>query len=246
MAWPSRVEEVAEQVHSLVIDQVEPLTGVQIRTADVTVKLVTRSRGHRGGVVKNVERVVPRTRPAAAGLAALVDVLWIALAVVAVRELAVTQGWATGEAWLPDVLERLDGRTADVLTAVVGGVLVVLVVLVVLGQLALYVALKPGRTTHLATTTDADLWLTRGALAALAHAVVDRQPGVVSVHAEPTRRRVTLHVVAREDRAGLEQRVRAALGEQLHPLTRLASSSVKDADENVKDAFNPDPTMTSG
>lgn len=164
--------------------------------------------------MKNVARIVPRARPAAAGLAALVAVLWIALAVVAVRELAVDQGWATGSPWLPAVLDALDGRTADVLAAVVGGVLVLL------GLITLYLALKPGRVTHLSTTTEADLWLTRGALAALAHAVVDRQPGVVSVHAETTRRRVRVHVVARDDRGGLEQRVRAALGERLGPLTR--------------------------
>lgn len=50
-AWPTRVDRVAEQVRGLVIDRVEPLTGVQIRTADVTVTLVTPDPGERRGRV---------------------------------------------------------------------------------------------------------------------------------------------------------------------------------------------------
>lgn len=165
--------------------------------------------------MSSVERIVPRARPAATWLGILVALLFVALAVVAVRELAVDQGWASGEPWLPAALEALQGRTADVATAVLG------VALALLGLLVLALALKPGRATHLATSTEHDVWLSRGALAALAYAVADRQAGVVSVQAAPSRsRRVRVRVVARDDRSGVEQRVRAALGARVEPLTR--------------------------
>lgn len=165
--------------------------------------------------MKSVEAIVPRARPAATGLGVLVALLWVALAVVAIRELTVGQGWATGESWLPAALDALQGRTADVATAALGGLVALL------GLVVLCLALKPGRATHLATTDDHDVWLSRGALAALAHGVVDRQAGVVSVDARSTRRRrVTVRVVARDDRAGVEQRVRTALAARVEPLTR--------------------------
>lgn len=166
--------------------------------------------------MRNPTGVVPRARPKAASLGVLVAVLLVALAVVAVRELAVDQGWATGSSWLQSLLDTLSGRTAGTAVLVVG------IVLVAVGVLVLHVALRPGRVTHLATTDDGDVWLTRGALAALAHEVVDRQAGVVSVDAEPAgRRKVKVRVVARDDRAGVEQQVRDALGRRLDPLTRL-------------------------
>lgn len=52
VTWPARVSEVAEQVRGLVVDRVEPLTGVQIRTADVTVHLVTPDPGERARRVR--------------------------------------------------------------------------------------------------------------------------------------------------------------------------------------------------
>lgn len=41
--WPTRVADVAAEVRTLVIDAVEPLVGVQLRRADVTVHVVPPS-----------------------------------------------------------------------------------------------------------------------------------------------------------------------------------------------------------
>lgn len=41
--WPTRVADVAAAVRTLVIDRVEPLVGVQVRRADVTVHVVAPS-----------------------------------------------------------------------------------------------------------------------------------------------------------------------------------------------------------
>lgn len=48
VVWPSVVTDVAQQVRDRVIDQVQPLVGVQIRTADVTVHVVPAEAGDRG------------------------------------------------------------------------------------------------------------------------------------------------------------------------------------------------------
>lgn len=147
----------------------------------------------------------PRARPATAGLGILVAVGLVALAVLGVHELAVDRGWASGSSWVKSVLDALDGRTADTATAVLGAAVAVL------GLLVLLVALRPGRATHVPTTGEPDVWLSRGAVAALAAATADRQVGVVEAGAEVSRRRITLRVVARTDRDGVETRVREAL-----------------------------------
>lgn len=147
----------------------------------------------------------PRARPAAAGLGVLVALGMVALGVVGVHELAVDRGWSRGSAWLPSLLDSLDGTTAGTATSVVGAVVAVLGLLVVL------LALRPGRVTHVPTTGRHEVWLSRGAVAALAAATTDRQEGVVTATAEPARRRVRLTVVARSGRDAVEQRVREAL-----------------------------------
>ena len=94
--WPAPVTRIATDVRDRVMHEAARLSGVFIRTVDVTVHVVTptTSTTSRGGPVS--VSTPPKARPAAALGAALFAVVLIAVAVVAVRDLAVSQGWATG------------------------------------------------------------------------------------------------------------------------------------------------------
>lgn len=148
---------------------------------------------------------VPRDRPAAAGLGVVVAIGMVALAVVGIHDLAVDRGWARGSAWIPPVVDGFDAWSAGTAATVLGGVAVVLGLVVVL------LSLRRGRVSHVAASGGRDLWLSRGASAALLQATADRQSGVVSARATATRRRIDVTVVARGPVADVESRVRSAL-----------------------------------
>lgn len=157
----------------------------------------------------------PKARPAAAATAAVLALVLIALAVVTVRELAVVQRWASGSSWSLDAVRALDGLTPSVGVAVVG------VVVALLGLLLVWLALKPAVRTHLQARSDGDLWLSSGAVAALAQGVADRAPGVISADATRVgRRRITVDVVTSGDAAAVAERVESALQTQVQGLTR--------------------------
>lgn len=167
-------------------------------------------------------RTPPRARPAAVVVAVLLALALIAVAVVAVRDLALAQGWATGTPWIRSVLNGLDGLGPSTGLAVVGALVGIV------GLLLMWLGLRPGRRTHLRGPGDADLWLSRGAVAALAQSTADRVAGVVSADASRTsRRRIIVDVVAsanpdadtRSDPQAVTERVRTALEADIAPLT---------------------------
>lgn len=162
----------------------------------------------------------PPTRTPAAGLvASLLAIALITLAVVAVRDLAVDQGWTSGSPWTPPLVSGLDGLTASTTVVVVGAVAGVLALLL------LYVVLKPARRTHGKGGDEAtDLWVTPAAVATLAREAADRTAGVRSAEARATRRSVSVTVAAEPSAGDVESAVRAAVDAQL---AGLASPSVK-------------------
>ncbi|GAA4672039.1 DUF6286 domain-containing protein [Nocardioides nanhaiensis] len=151
-------------------------------------------------------RTPPRARPAAVTTSAVLALVLIALGVVSVHDLAASQGWSSGSSWTRSVLDSVEGLTASVL------VVAVAVVLVLLGLVVLLTAFRPGRRTHLPTQGDADLWVSAGALAALAGASADRAPGVISAEATRIRpRSITVDVVTHQDPGTVEAAARAAV-----------------------------------
>lgn len=148
----------------------------------------------------------PRARPAVVSLAAILALLLIVVAVVALRDLAVEQGWVGGAPWSRGLVDSLDGLTPT--TAVVAAGIAV----VVLGLLVALAALRPGRKTHLRTTAKADLWLSPRAVAALAQSSAERAPGVISAEATRAgRRRIVVEVVTQQDRTTVTEAVRTAV-----------------------------------
>jgi len=141
----------------------------------------------------------------------------VGVAVVSIRDLAVDQGWAGGTSWSRSLLEALDGLRAST------GVVITSFVVAVVGALVVWLAVKPGRKTHLRGHTDADLWLSTNAVAALAQAAADRVAGVISVHARrTTTRRITVEVTTSQDEDTVAGRVRAAIDSQVDGLTNAA------------------------
>ncbi|MEI7056519.1 DUF6286 domain-containing protein [Nocardioides sp. CCNWLW239] len=155
-------------------------------------------------------------------MAALLALVLLALAVVAVRDLLISQGWATGSQVAPAVVDGSDGLRSSVGLAIAGGVVALL------GLVLVWLAIKPGRRTHLRVTGDADLWLSPGAVAALAQETADRLPGVMSADSSrSTRRRIVVDIVAAprdaadgpHGAAGVVEHVDAVLADEVGWLT---------------------------
>ncbi|WP_137292876.1 DUF6286 domain-containing protein [Nocardioides dongxiaopingii] len=160
------------------------------------------------------DRTPPRARPVAALAAPVLALALVAVAVVAVRDLLVDRGRVGGTPWSRDLVDAADGLTASTALTVAG------LAAAVVGLLLVVAALLPGRRTHLRGSAAADLWVSPGALAALAQTVADRSPGVVSAATTRVgRRRVTVEVVAREGEPGVRDAVRAALDDGPGALT---------------------------
>lgn len=152
--------------------------------------------------------MVPTARPLATRVVAFYGVLGIVLGVVAVRDLAVAQGWAAGTPWFESAVDGLDGLSASAATTVVG------VIIGVIGLAALICALLPARRTHDRTDASPGLWLSRPAIATLAERAAERTPGVYEASAAVHRRRVVVRAAGFDEEAAerAESAVKRALG----------------------------------
>lgn len=169
-------------------------------------------------------RTPPKARPGSASVSVLLALVLIGVAVVAVRDLAVSQGWSAGSPWTLSLVERIDGLGASTALAIGG------IAIAVVGLLLVLLAVKPAPVTHLRTETgqaggatdeDADLWLSKAAVAAVARGVADRVSGVISAEASRARgRSITVEVVTSQDAATVSQRVQHAIDARVQGLTR--------------------------
>lgn len=146
---------------------------------------------------KRTERALaraPMARHRAVAIGIVLALALVAVGVVAVRDLAVAQGWATGEPWLAGGLRSLDamGTSAVLTTATVAGVL---------GLLLVLAGLRPAGRRHVASGEVDQLWSNPSALAEVARSAADRAPGVLSARTARARKgRVVIDVAAREGR----------------------------------------------
>lgn len=165
----------------------------------------------------------PRAAPAAAITGTIVAILFIALAVVGVHDLFVTQGWAQGSPWARAAIDNVNGaKRAD-------WVVPLAVVALLIGLFLLVVSLRPRRNTHRAVPERdeaGDVWVAPGVLSNLAKSAAEDAPGVL--HAKPKvssrRIKVVLHTTPGADR---DQSVTTA--EQLiaERIGSLSDSTVK-------------------
>lgn len=134
----------------------------------------------------------PRRRPAASVVAPVIAVLFIAAAVVTVRDLAVSQSWTTGSTWTGSVVDSVDGLTATWWVVAAG------IVLALIGLLLVVLAVKPRRRSHHATALSGDVWVTSSALSAVAVSAAEETPGVADATARIKRGRVAVTVQSHE------------------------------------------------
>lgn len=158
----------------------------------------------------------PPKAPAGATFTGIVlALLVIATGVVGIHDLLAGQGWISGSPWLTRAITSLDG------VAVASWMVPVAVVVALIGLWLLLVAIKPRRTTHRpATDANLDLWLSSGALAAMATEAAARTPGVASARADArSRRRVDVDVRTTNDTEQTRAAVQDAVESRIAPLT---------------------------
>lgn len=129
----------------------------------------------------------PRAAPAAAVTGAVVALLFIALAVVGIHDLIVTQGWADGTSWARSAIDGTDGTTrAD-------WVVPLAVLALALGLVLLVVSVRPRRSTHRAAPDRekaGDVWVAPAVLATLATSAGEDAPDVLSADTTVSARRI--------------------------------------------------------
>lgn len=131
----------------------------------------------------------PRALPAAGWLGPLSALVLILLGVVAGQDALARWGVSgLGSSWLGTVFTDIDGLRAATWNVPAG------VVLVLIGLVVLYAALKPRRRTHVQADGDADLWFTPTALEALGRDAAEGVPGVARVSVTSTRSAVRVRV----------------------------------------------------
>jgi hypothetical protein len=129
----------------------------------------------------------------------------VALAVVTIRDLAVSQGWATGQPWLAEALTGID-RLEPTPGVMAAGTAVGLV-----GLLLLLAGLLPPKRRYVTAAEAEHLWSSPSALAEVARAAADRSQGVLSARAvRASRGRVLVEVATREDRSSSSSAVGTA------------------------------------
>lgn len=144
----------------------------------------------------------PRAAPVAAFTGVLIALVFIALAVVGVHDLVVTQGWAGGTAWARAAIDGTNGVTrAD-------WVIPLAVLALVLGAPLLITSVIPRRVTHRhvpelsgsdeeskgSGSESVEVWIVPAALATMAKTAAEDVPGVVSAHPKVSTRRTRISV----------------------------------------------------
>lgn len=151
----------------------------------------------------------------------LVGLVLLALSVVAVREAVVTLGWASGEAWTPEVVRVLAEGVKPSPVVVVIGVVVALV-----GLWFLLRAFGRRPRVDLGLGGDSHAWIAPTQVCRVAALVAADVDGVVTSKCRPGRRSVKVRVVATSAVAGtvkaeVRDRVSEALA-GLDPTPRVA------------------------
>lgn len=133
----------------------------------------------------------PKATPVAAFTAVVIAVALIAVAVVGVHDLAVTQKWAAGTSWSRTIIEGTNGATrAD-------WVVPLAVIALLIGLFLLFVSFRPRRSTHQHVPHDddvVDVWIAPAALANMAKNAAEDAPGVLNAHPKTSARRVRVSV----------------------------------------------------
>ncbi|MEO8850815.1 MAG: hypothetical protein ABI360_03695 [Allobranchiibius sp.] len=163
----------------------------------------------------------PRATPAAAITGTIVAILFLALAVVGIHDLFVTQGWSDGSPWARAAIDGVDGaRRAD-------WVVPLAVVALLIGVFLLLLSVRPRRSTHRAVPEReeaGDVWVAPGVLSALAKSAAEDAPGVLSAdpRVSPRRIKVVLHTTPGADRDRAVTTAEQLITERVGSLSDLA------------------------
>lgn len=159
-------------------------------------------------------RTPPKAHAWSTAVGILLALLLIAAGVIAVHDWLIGLGWITGDDWLTSAMEAVDDIQVETWMVVAA------VPLALVGLWLVLVGIKPRRRTHQPTPdSELDLWITPGALAAIAGHAADRQPGIASATAHPRRRRIDVDISTEDRGAEVQSRVQEAVEHSLEGLT---------------------------
>ncbi|WP_040794045.1 DUF6286 domain-containing protein [Nocardia higoensis] len=128
----------------------------------------------------------PLAAPAVGYAGALLALALLGIAVVALRDAAVSAGWLNGTRWVDSAIEWLDGLSFA------GWMVPVGVVAVVAGAWLLLLAALPRRQKAVQADARSSVWIEYNDLARAAARLAVRVPGVLSARATASRRRITV------------------------------------------------------
>ncbi|UIJ35609.1 DUF6286 domain-containing protein [Allobranchiibius sp. GilTou73] len=165
-------------------------------------------------------KTAPRTAPVAGVVGLLVAIALIALAVIGIHDLIVTQGWASGHAWARGAIDGINHSTrAD-------WVIPLAVIALLVGAVLLFVSFKPRRTTYQLVPDEdesAQVWVAPAALSQLAKSASEDVPGVLQAHPKVSRRRirVSVRITPGADRDQIAQTATDQIHERIGDLSDL-------------------------
>lgn len=142
----------------------------------------------------------PRRRPAATAPALLVALVLVGLGVLGVHDLLAARGGLGGRPWLSSLADDLDGLTPTWWTTALG------VVVALIGLALLWIALRPARRTHQATSMDdGDVWISKRAVGRLAEQAAVRTAGIESAAVDVRRRKIVVRATTGAASMAVEQ-----------------------------------------
>lgn len=234
--WPYDAAALTRRVHDVVERHLNDYTGTTVHELNVVVVSTAQPpedepadppvpvEYHESDIVAArsgprtdlslVAPLVPLAYPAAAPVAALIALGALGVAFVAARELLIVRGAYGGAPWLRNSFEWFGRLHWEPWIAPVA------VLLVVVGVVAIVVALKPRKRTHLPLCLSGPVptvWMRRTDVARMCSARASALPGVLTARTVVDRRRALLRVLAENGTSAtdLVDTLRAELEPQL-------------------------------
>ncbi|KZE98447.1 hypothetical protein A2J03_14405 [Rhodococcus sp. EPR-157] len=213
--WPSRISDVAHEVHDEVARVLADIVGLPLHRLNVVVAGTSPRSEVQSTVSENTHPVL-RPRPPTASPAALFTAIVLAFALLGVafvagREFLIVHGTVVGAPWIDNTVDWIaDLHWATWMITAAAGMIAVGLILVVLG-------LTPRTKTHTGVRSPNSpspmVWLRPTDVARMCSDHAGSVAGAESVRTTVTKKKVTVEVrrVARGDDAILTESVREAV-----------------------------------
>ncbi|MCF4005886.1 DUF6286 domain-containing protein [Corynebacterium uropygiale] len=171
----------------------------------------------------------PRANPFARWVTILIGLLFIALAVIAGREIwAISDKGANAPQWLKPVFELFGGPGLP------GWALAAGIIAIIVGIIFIIVALKPRRRTHRRVTSEVSLWTRPVDVSRMASQAARKVPGVSTAHSTVKGSTLAVSIAGDTTDSSLAQRVEETLSPLVANLENPKQVKVRVQKEEVQ------------